>query len=174
VLEIDINWIDSKYPGLLAVAKEFILGQEPMSPEPVIILKSEGIRVVVPFLISSGERPMTTMVDLFAFDYLKSKLDMPERFAVVYQFANLMENRRIFLKVYLDEDKPEVDSIHDLVRAANWFEREAWDLYGVVFRGHPNLVRILCHQDFEGHPLRKDYPANQFQRLKSSTSSQGL
>jgi NADH:ubiquinone oxidoreductase subunit C len=76
--------------------------------------------------------------------------------------------RRVQVKVYLSEDKPEVDSIHDLYKMVNWFEREAWDMFGIVFKGHPNLIRILCHNDFVGHPLRKDYPAEQYQRLKNA------
>ena len=61
------------------------------------------------------------------------------------------------MKTFLDNDNPEVDSVYAVWKAANWFEREAYDLFGFHFRNHPNLIRILTHENFVGHPLRKDY-----------------
>ena len=63
-------------------------------------------------------------------------------------------------RTWIEEDDRWVPSAIDLWPAADWFEREAWDMFGVVFEGHPNLRRILCHEDFEGHPMRKDFPAD--------------
>ncbi len=94
-------------------------------------------------------------------------VDYPERqkrFDVVYHFAEPSTNRRLRIKTELGEDEP-IASVTGVYKSANWFEREAFDLFGIKFTGHPNLKRILCHQDFMGHPLRKDYPAEGNQEL---------
>ncbi len=98
----------------------------------------------------------------------------PSRFAVVYHFFSTAHKHRLRLVVPVEEapmeegpDKTtsEVDSLTDLWRAADWLEREVWDMFGVRFRGHPDLKRILMYEEFEGHPLRKDYPVNKRQPL---------
>ncbi len=82
----------------------------------------------------------------------------PKRFAVTYQLLRVSESpARLTVKVWLDDGEP-VDSVLPVWPAADWFEREAWDMMGIEFTGHPNLVRILMPEDWEGHPLRKDYP----------------
>ncbi len=87
-----------------------------------------------------------------------------ERFDVVYHLANTDEKTRLRLKTRLP-DGGSLPSLTSVYKAANWFEREAFDMFGVRFDGHPNLRRILCHEDFVGHPLRKDYPADRNQSL---------
>ena len=87
------------------------------------------------------------------------------RFAVVYHFFSLPLKHRLRLEVPLDEDDPEVDSVTSLWAGANWLEREVWDMFGIRFRGHPNLKRILMYAEFDGHPLRKDYAVNRRQPL---------
>lgn len=87
------------------------------------------------------------------------------RFEVVYHFFSLPLKQRIRLKVPVEESSPEVDSLTPLWAAADWFEREVWDMFGLRFRGHPDLKRILMYEGFEGHPLRKDYPVNKRQPL---------
>jgi NADH-quinone oxidoreductase subunit C len=82
----------------------------------------------------------------------------PKRFAVNYHALRLSDDPiRVRLQAWLD-DGEEIDSVVPVWPTADWFEREAWDMFGIVFRGHPNLVRILMEDDWEGHPLRKDYP----------------
>ncbi|MCS6853836.1 MAG: NADH-quinone oxidoreductase subunit C [Elioraea sp.] len=83
--------------------------------------------------------------------------DRPERFEVVYNLLAPVPNRRIRVVVTTDETTP-VPSVVELWPAAGWFEREAWDLFGIVFEGNPDLRRILTDYGFEGHPLRKDFP----------------
>ena len=80
------------------------------------------------------------------------------RFAVVYHLLSLTYNERLRLKVYLSEEDLRIDSVVDIWPAANWFEREAFDLYGILFKGHPDLRRILTDYGFVGHPFRKDFP----------------
>jgi NADH-quinone oxidoreductase subunit C len=94
-----------------------------------------------------------------AFDFLRclSGVDLGERMAAVYHLLSLKHRHGVALKVELDRDVPEIDSVQDIWRSANWFEREAWDLLGIRFAGHPNLIRIMLPADWVGHPLRKDY-----------------
>ena len=80
------------------------------------------------------------------------------RFAVVYHLLSITHNVRLRLKVYLGEDEPIVDSVVPIWTGADWFEREAFDLYGVMFTGHPDLRRLLTDYGFIGHPFRKDFP----------------
>jgi NADH-quinone oxidoreductase subunit C len=93
------------------------------------------------------------------FDYLAdiTAIDFNDRIEVVYQFTNLSNNSRVALRLDLDREKPEVDSLTSIWKGADFQEREVFDLMGVVFKGHPNLTRILLPLDWEGHPLRKDY-----------------
>lgn len=85
--------------------------------------------------------------------------NMP-RFASVYHLLSTQENHRLRVKVYLDEAHPIVPSVHDIWHVANWFEREAYDLFGILFTDHPDLRRILTDYGFIGHPLRKDFPTS--------------
>jgi NADH-quinone oxidoreductase subunit C len=81
------------------------------------------------------------------------------RFAVAYQLLSIAHNRRLRLRVRCENDvEPVVDSVNEIWASANWFEREAFDLYGILFRGHPDLRRILTDYGFVGHPFRKDFP----------------
>jgi NADH-quinone oxidoreductase subunit C len=89
----------------------------------------------------------------------------PERFAVVYHLFSLRFKHRLRVEVLVDEGDAEVDSLIPLWAGADWLEREVWDMFGIRFRGHPNLKRILMYDEFVGHPLRKDYPVNKRQPL---------
>ncbi len=80
------------------------------------------------------------------------------RFAVVYHLLSIRKNHRIRLKVFVDGEPPLVDSVVDIWNSANWYEREAFDLFGIIFEGHPDLRRILTDYGFVGHPFRKDFP----------------
>jgi len=85
-------------------------------------------------------------------------LNKPKRFAVVYHLLSLEFNTRLRIKCYLDGEPPQIDSVVDIWNSANWFEREAFDLFGIVFIDHPDLRRILTDYGFVGHPFRKDFP----------------
>jgi NADH-quinone oxidoreductase subunit C len=87
------------------------------------------------------------------------------RFVVVYHFYSLQHKHRLRLAVPVDEADTELDSLTSLWAGANWLEREVWDMFGIRFKGHPDLKRILMYDQFEGHPLRKDYPVNKRQPL---------
>ena len=87
------------------------------------------------------------------------------RFAVVYHFYSVGHKHRMRLVVPVAEEDAELDSVTSLWAGANWLEREVWDMFGIRFRGHPDLKRILMYEEFEGYPLRKDYPVNKRQPL---------
>jgi NADH-quinone oxidoreductase subunit C len=89
----------------------------------------------------------------------------PARFAVVYHFFSLALKHRLRLVVPLEENDAELDSLTPLWASADWLEREVWDMFGIRFKGHQNLKRILMYDEFVGHPLRKDYPVNKRQPL---------
>lgn len=100
---------------------------------------------------------------LLSFEFLSclSAVDYEGHFEVVYHLHSLANSASVRLKVRLDDDPPTVDSVVSIWPTANWHEREAYDLFGVRFEGHPNLERIMMEEDFEGHPMRKDYPQPQ-------------
>ena len=90
---------------------------------------------------------------------LEAEYEPPRRFAVVYHLLSISHNRRLRLKVFCDNDeRPMLPSITGVWAAADWYEREAFDLYGILFRGHPDLRRLLTDYGFIGHPFRKDFP----------------
>ena len=82
----------------------------------------------------------------------------PRRFAVVYHLLSVSRNQRLRVKVYLSDESPVIDSVVNIWSSANWYEREAFDLFGILFSGHPDLRRILTDYGFIGHPFRKDFP----------------
>ena len=102
-----------------------------------------------------------TLIDISGVDFPQR----PERFEVVYHLLSIHKNLRVRVKTSTDAATP-VPSAVDILPAANWFEREAFDLYGILFDGHPDLRRILTDYGFRGHPLRKDFPLTGFVELR--------
>jgi NADH-quinone oxidoreductase subunit C len=102
------------------------------------------------------------LIDLCGVDYSEYGMDDDRwrgpRFAVVYHLLSVSRNQRLRLRVFLDEAVPRVDSVTDVWSSADWYEREAFDLFGFLFDGHPDLRRILTDYGFIGHPFRKDFP----------------
>ncbi len=121
--------------------------------ELTIVSRLDEIKRVVTFLRDDPQCRFVCFIDICGADYPARE----RRFDVVYHFLAPHHNRRIRVKVETDEVTP-VPSIIDLFPAANWYERETYDLYGVLFSGHPDLRRLLTDYGFEGHPLRKDFP----------------
>jgi NADH-quinone oxidoreductase subunit C len=101
------------------------------------------------------------LVDLTCVDWLGEN----PRFEMVYHLYSVERNQRVRVKARVPEAAPEIDSVTGVYASANWMEREVFDLYGVRFRGHPDLRRILLYEGFDGHPLRKDYPKEKRQPL---------
>ena len=107
----------------------------------------------VEFLKADQTCQFSTMLDITAVDYP----DRPKRFVVVYHFLSMYQNHRVRLRMAIREEDM-VPSITDIHPSANWFEREVFDMFGILFSGHPDLRRILTDYGFRGHPLRKDFP----------------
>lgn len=120
------------------------------------VVATDKIVEVIRFLRDASGLKFNFMMDLAGMDYP----ERPERFEVVYHLYSLSIKKRIRLKVRVPESNLVIPSIVSLYKAANWFEREAFDMFGIRFEGHPNLKRILTFEEFEGYPLRKDYPVN--------------
>lgn len=160
----------NRLADLLDRFPEWITGENEFRGDLTLCVVPKGLLPVVRHL----KEPLgfSLLVDLFGMDY--SRFPEQTGLAVVYILYNLSEKKRVRLKVLLSEECPAIDSISSIFAAANWFEREAYDLFGIGFHGHPNLIRILCHQEFQGHPLRKDYPADGYQRLKNTVLSTEL
>ena len=136
--------------------------------DETVIIRPDALRAVAQFLKETPELDFNFLMDVTAVDYLNfagGQIKKDPRFEVVYHFYSLKQNQRLRLKVPVDQKNPEIDTLSDLWPSANWYEREVWDMFGIRFRGHPNLKRILMYEEFQGHPLRKDYPFNKRQPL---------
>jgi len=138
-----------------------VVDEDIVRDELTLRLTLEGLKEVVRFLRDDPRAAFICLVDICAVDWPAR----PERFDVVYHLLSPVQNLRIRLKVATDEYKP-VPSLTGLFPAADWYEREAYDLYGVIFTGHPDLRRILTDYGFDGHPMRKDFPLTGFVEVR--------
>jgi NADH-quinone oxidoreductase subunit C len=120
-----------------------------------------ALRRIMEFLKNDSRMLFNVLLDVTAVDYLGRE----PRFEVVYHLLSLPHNQRLRIKVRVSGEKPVLDSLTGLWESANWLEREVWDMFGIEFTGHPNLKRILLYPEFQGHPLRKDYPVRKRQPL---------
>ena len=118
--------------------------------EPTFLVPREDLLEVCRWLRDTPEFEM-------AYLPFVSAIDWPDRFDVVYRLASLSLGHALTLKVALPKDDARIPTVTELWRGADWHEREAYDLFGIVFDGHPNLRRIMMSADWKGHPLRKDY-----------------
>lgn len=125
--------------------------------EPWISVTASKIKEVAKFLRDDAEMRFDTLMCLSGIHYAKE-----EELGVAYHLWSTELNQKIALKVRVPEADPHVPSVESIWKTANWHEREAYDMTGVLFDGHPNLTRILLPEDWEGHPLRKDYEQQEF------------
>jgi NADH-quinone oxidoreductase subunit C len=129
--------------------------------EVTIVVRAEHLLAAAAILRDAPELAFEQLTDLCGVDYLEygNGRWSGARFAVVYHLLSLRHNRRLRMRVFCPDDAfPVVDSVIGVWPAANWYEREAFDLFGIVFEGHPDLRRILTDYGFVGHPFRKDFP----------------
>ena len=126
-----------------------------------LLIKKEDIVSVLMFLRDNPSLNMETLIDITAVDYPGSE----KRFILVYNLLSVSKNFRLKVKIKTNDDVP-VLSVNEVYPSANWYEREVWDLFGIRFSGHPDLRRILTDYDFEGHPLRKDFPLTGFTQVR--------
>ena len=125
--------------------------------DPWLRLKPEAIAGVCQYLRNDPELDFESLMCLSGVDY-------EDRLTVVYHLGSSEKKHKIVLKVEVGRDDPEVPTVEGVWRVANWHEREAYDMFGIVFKGHSDLRRILCPDDWEGWPLRKDYKVQEYYR----------
>ncbi len=130
-----------------------VLSIEVATDELAVRVDREGLLRVLTFLRDDQNSQFKQLMDVTAVDHP----DREERFDIVYNLLSPKQNQRIRVKLATDDSTP-VPTASGVFRSATWFEREVWDLFGVVFSDHPDLRRILTDYGFEGHPLRKDFP----------------
>ncbi len=124
--------------------------------EPYAKVKAETIREISSFMRDDSDLQFDTLMCLSGMDYGKGVL------GVVYNLGSIAKKHKFTLKVEVPVDSPNIPSIESVWRTADWHEREAFDLFGIVFTDHPDLRRILLPEDWEGYPLRKDYQVQEF------------
>jgi NADH-quinone oxidoreductase subunit C len=146
---------------IIAALPQIVLGAAVERGELVVAVAPEAVVKVMTFLRDDSNCLFKQLVDLCGVDYP----DREKRYEVVYNLLSLSQNQRIRVKAAIGEDSP-VPSITPVFSAAGWYEREAWDLYGIFFSNHPDLRRILTDYGFEGHPLRKDFPLTGYVELR--------
>jgi NADH-quinone oxidoreductase subunit C len=140
----DATGLDAALPGAITTGK-FDWEELTLEIAPEQIVAATG------YLKKSGYERLSTITGV-------DRYPVEPRFEVVYHLHSVSKNKRLRLKARVSGKDPVIDSITPVWRAANWYEREVWDLFGVTFRNHPDLKRIMLPEDWEGHPLRKDYP----------------
>lgn len=137
--------VQERFPGA-------VLAALPNDKHPRIEIDAANWRAIAEFIHGDPRLDLTWLANLTGIDYVATG-----KMAVVYDLFSLDLKHTFAVKVFIDRSIAKVPSVHDLWSSANWHEREAWDLLGIVFEGHPDLSRILCADDWEGHALRKDY-----------------
>lgn len=155
---------------LQAVTERFgahIIETHAHAGDETVVLRREGLLDVCAYLKASPALSIEQVIDVTAVDWMGRK---EPRFEVVYHLYSLTKKHRLRLKVPVSEAEPRVPSLVGLWRGANWPERECFDMYGIEFEGHPDLRRLLTYDEFEGHPLRKDYPVRGYQPLEDMPS----
>lgn len=144
-----------------ALAESGISGWEVAFGELTLSVDSQHIPDVLRFLKADARCLFDCFIDICGADYP----ERPKRFEVVYHLLSPRQNLRIRIKTNVDEETP-VPSVVSIFPAADWFEREAFDLYGILFSDHPDLRRLLTDYGFQGHPMRKDFPLTGFVEVR--------
>ena len=144
-----------------SVLADQVMATEVALGELVVTARAEQIVKILTFLRDDPLCLFKVLVDICGADYP----ERPKRFDVVYHLLSMVHNQRVRIKVEADGETP-IPSVTGVHNSANWFEREAWDMYGIMFAGHPDLRRLLTDYGFEGHPLRKDFPLTGFVEVR--------
>lgn len=142
-----VRKLKERYPQAVSEATEF-------RGEVTIVVPQEHLRAAAEFLAADPELQFSLLSDVTALD----RYPIEPRFEVVYHIVSIEKRMRLRLKVKVSGKDPVAPSVTPVWRGANWHEREIFDLFGIRFEGHPNLTRILMPDDWEGYPLRRDYP----------------
>lgn len=154
---MDAETLKSRFPNVVTETAD-------QKGDLTAYIRKEGLRSMAQTLRDDAAFRFDLLLEIFAVDYLHWE-EKENRFEVIYSLFSTELNHRLFLKVPVSEREPRIDSVISVWPAADWFERETWDMFGVSFDGHPNLKRLLMYEGFVGHALRKDYPYNKRQPL---------
>lgn len=146
---------------LLDARPQAVLETHAQHGDATALVERAQILDVLSLLRDDSALDFDMLTDLTAVDYLPRK----PRFEMVYHLFSSTRHHRVRIKAPIPEEDASIDSAVGLFPSANWMEREVWDLYGIRFEGHPDLRRILLYEEFQGHPLRKDYPKERRQPL---------
>ena len=138
-----------------------VLSWEVAFGELTVTIAPSSLVSFVDFLKTDGASKFSSLVDITAVDYPT----LAKRFDVIYHFLSMYQNHRIRIRTQIREDEM-VPSIIDVYPASNWFEREIFDMFGILFTGHPDLRRILTDYGFRGYPLRKDFPTTGYTEVR--------
>ena len=152
--------------ALDTVKKKFkseVLEEHNQHGDETVVVKDKKLVKICEFCRDDKNLLFDMLTDLTVVDYLMQGNEA--RFELVLHLFSTEKKHRLRIKVPISGDEPKVASVVDVWKSATWMEREAWDMYGVVFDGHPDLRRILLYEEFEGFPLRKDYPMAKRQPL---------
>ena len=132
-----------------------------------ILIRSDSIIEIVHKLKEDKDLLFDQLIDITATDNLQSEaISTNDRFTMIYTFLSLLNNKRFFIFTNVSEDNPTIESITKIFESANWYERECYDLFGINFKNHPSLQRIMNDYNFNGHPLRKDFPLTGYEEVR--------
>ena len=146
---------------LLSKCSEHIISSEIENDQLSVLIVSSSIEQVTSILKNNNVCQFRTLIDITAVDFPSEE----ERFVVVYHYLSMQQNIRIRVKSAIKEGQI-IPSITNIFPSANWFEREVFDMYGILFSNHPDMRRILTDYGFQGHPLRKDFPTTGYLELR--------
>ena len=132
-----------------------------------ILVNKESILEVVQKVKEDDELLYEQLIDITATDNILSKTGYSsERYTLIYTFLSLKFNKRLFIFTNISEEDLNIDSITQIFECADWYERECYDLFGIKFKTHPNLQRLMNDYNFQGHPLRKDFPLTGYEEVR--------
>ena len=132
-----------------------------------MLVKKELILEIIQKIKEDDKLLYDQLIDITVIDNVLSKQNYStQRYTIIYSFLSLSFNKRMLVYSNISEDDQNVDSITQIFESANWFEREIYDLFGINFKNHPNLQRIMNDYNFQGHPLRKDFPLTGYEEVR--------
>ena len=146
--------LSQRFKASVLAVEEFAANPSLYGTDLVITLKKSDIVPVCEFLRDDNDLRFDSLRDLLGIDQYRPE----SRYEVVYNLYSLQNNSRVFLKIKVDETELKVPTVSGVWPAANWLEREAYDMFGIVFEGHPDLRRMYMPEEFEYYPLRKEFP----------------
>ena len=132
-----------------------------------MLVKKELVLEIIQKIKEDDKLLYDQLIDITVIDNVLSKQNYSnQRYTIIYSFLSLSFNKRLLVYSNISEDDQNIDSITQIFESANWFEREIYDLFGINFKNHPNLQRIMNDYNFQGHPLRKDFPLTGYEEVR--------